>query len=309
MSRKRATTMIAIATGWVLASGVARSAPPSKPRAAAHPPTAAEFAALKERVDKQYELIMNLTRIESEHFDYLIKLLSNARPGSVPPPPPPVIDRPPPPPAGDKTGDKQPDSADTPGRSRFASITGRVDVKGKPWGPIYVYVDNIKEPAVDRHIEIMQKDRAFVPDVVVAQRGTRVSFPNADPVLHNVFSPSPTQPFDLGSYKQGEKPGDVRLFKPGVVEVFCNMHAKMRANVLVVPNHHYTKVNPDGSFRLDNVPVGARQIVAWTPDARTVSENVNLTAAGANANFALHAEPRAHNRKTGEAYDPYKDKE
>ena len=49
------------------------------------------------------------------------------------------------------------------------------------------------------------------------------------------------------------------------------MHAKMRANILVVPNRHYVKVGGDGSFRLENVPVGARQVVAWTPDAKPVT--------------------------------------
>ena len=121
----------------------------------------------------------------------------------------------------------------------FRSISGRVDVKGKPWGPIYVYVDNMKDPPVDRGVEIVQRDRSFVPNALVVQRGTRVTFPNADPFLHNVFSPTPAQPFDLGSYKQGEKAGTVRLFAPGVIEVLCNMHARMRANILVVPNRHY----------------------------------------------------------------------
>ncbi len=65
------------------------------------------------------------------------------------------------------------------------------------------------------------------------------------------------------------------------------MHARMRANVLVVPNRHHVKVSGDGSFRLENVPVGARQVVAWTPDARPVTESVTLTAAGANVKFAL----------------------
>ena len=170
----------------------------------------------------------------------------------------------------------------SPGASRSRASRG---------GPIYVYVENVKESPVDRSVEILQKDRSFVPNVLVVQRGTRVSFPNADPFLHNVFSPSPTQPFDLGSYRQGEKAGAVRLFKPGVVEVLCNMHAKMRANVLVVPNHHHVKVSADGSFRLENVPVGARQVVAWTPDARPVTESVTLTAAGANVKFALQVGP------------------
>ena len=178
-------------------------------------------------------------------------------------------------------------------------------MKGKSRGPVYVYVDNIKEPAVDRQIEIAQRNRAFVPDTVVVQRGTRVSFPNADPVLHNVFSPSPTQPFDLGSYRQGDKAGFVRLFRTGVIEVYCNMHSKMQADILVVPSRHYVKVNPDGSFRLDNVPIGSRQVAAWTPDAHPVTETVNLTTAGASLSFALVAEPHAHSPKTGGAYDSY----
>jgi plastocyanin len=192
-------------------------------------------------------------------------------------------------------------------RPRFGSLTGHVDVTGKSRGPVYVYIDNIKEAAVERHIESAQKDRAFVPDTAIVQRGTRVSFPNADPILHNVFSPSPTQPFDLGSYHMGEKAGNVRLFTPGVVEVFCNMHAKMRADLLVVPNRYYTKVNADGSFRLDSVPIGSRQIAAWTPEARIVTENVTLTPAGASVKLTLHVDSHAHNKKTGEPYDPYKE--
>ena len=89
---------------------------------------------------------------------------------------------------------------------------------------------------------------------------------------------------------RGERAGAVRLFNPGVVEVLCNMHARMRANVLVVPNHHHVKASGDGSFRLENVPVGSRQLVAWTPDAKPVTESVTLTAAGANVKFSLQVE-------------------
>ncbi len=100
-------------------------------------------------------------------------------------------------------------------RPKLATITGRVEVKGKPWGPVYVYVENVKEALVDRNVEIVQKDRSFVPNALVVQRGTRVSFPNADPFLHNVFSPSPTHPFDLGSYQQGEKARRGQVVQPG----------------------------------------------------------------------------------------------
>ena len=130
-------------------------------------------------------------------------------------------------------------------------------MKGKPWGPIYVYVDNLKEPPVDRSVEIVQKDRSFVPNVLVVQKRNPRRLPQRRSVpAQRVFTDPPTHPFDLGSYRQGDKAGAVRLFHPGVVEVLCNMHAKMRANVLVVPNRHHVKVSADGSFRLENVPVG-----------------------------------------------------
>jgi plastocyanin len=265
-----------------LTAGVAHSAPG---QARGGGSTAAEFAELKQKVDQQGELLLRLTQLEAEHYEMLIKWIQgNSRPGKVMPPLPQ-----PKPEATEREDISEPERKEP--KSRFATITGRVDVKGKPWGPIYVYVDNIKEPFVDRSTEIVQKDRAFVPNVLVVQRGTRVSFPNSDPFMHNVFSPSPAHPFDLGSYKQGEKAGMVRMVNAGVVEVLCNMHAKMRANVLVVPNRYHVKVGADGGFRLENVPVGARQVVAWTPDARPLTESVALTPAGASVNFALKVEP------------------
>lgn len=273
-----------------LAGGDARSEGQRKSRGAARAPTAEEFAALKQRVDEQHELLMRMSQLEGEHYEFLLRLLhSTGRSGTGADTTGRVSSTPtalPPSPAAPE-GDAPSAAA---ARPKLATITGRVEVKGKPWGPIYIYVDNLKEPPVDRNVEILQKDRSFIPSVLVVQKGTRVAFPNADPFLHNVFSPSTTHPFDLGSYRQGDRAGAVRLFHPGVVEVLCNMHAKMRANVLVVPNHHHVKASGDGSFRLENVPVGARQLVAWTPDARSVTESVTLTAAGANVKFALQVD-------------------
>jgi plastocyanin len=293
MNRRRAATIIAAALASVM-GGVARSEAAGRPRGT-RGPTQAEFDALKLRVDEQRELIMRLTQLESEHYEFLLKLLQSRTGGSpvaaLPRPAPAPAPPPPPPSPSAPAPAAEPDAApSSTSRPKLAAITGHVDVKGKSSGPVYVYVENMKEAAVERSVEIVQRDRAFVPNLLVVQRGTRVTFPNGDPFLHNVFSPSPTQPFDLGSTRQGEKAGSVRLFTPGVVEVLCNMHAKMRANILVVPNRHYVKVGGDGSFRLENVPVGMRQLVAWTPDAKPAAESVALTPAGASVKFALQVE-------------------
>src|SRR5437867_4173159 len=45
--------------------------------------------------------------------------------------------------------------------------------------------------------QIVQRDKAFVPDLLVVPQGTTVEFPNWDPFSHNVFSRSRAAPFDL----------------------------------------------------------------------------------------------------------------
>ena len=292
----------------------ARAQGPSPARVAAQPQTQPwdkDIAAMKQQLDEQRELIMRLTEMEEQRYQYLLKLIhAMGRPGAAVPPPPPSL--PPPPSAGAAERDAARvggPGARSPGArgSTTGDITGRVEVKGKAQGPVYVYVENVKAPpAHGRAVEIRQENKAFVPASLVVQKGTRVTFPNMDPVYHNVFSSSPAQPFDLGSYRQGEKPGTVTLNKPGVVEVFCNMHSQMRAAVLVVPNGYYAKAAPDGSFRLENVPLGSRRVVAWTQDANPAVNDVELTAHGAEATFTLQVEPRGpHKKKDRTNYDSY----
>jgi plastocyanin len=298
MVRRQNAILVAAALGLV---GVpaARAQAPARHAAG---PTAAEFAALKAQVERQQELIMRLTQIEGEHYDFLVKLIQGGARGV---PPLPAAPAPAPGPAAPAEPEAGGGHAARPAAA--GTITGRVDIEGKPVGPVYVYVDNVKAPLVHNHaIQIAQTNKAFVPGTTIVQRGTKVTFPNFDLVLHNVFSPSPTQPFDLGSYRQGEKPGTVTLTTPGVVEIFCNMHAQMRANVLVVPNGYFATVGADGSFKLENVPAGSRRLVAWTPDARPATQVVELTSAGASAKFALKVDPpRAHNKKDNTPYPSY----
>jgi len=181
-------------------------------------------------------------------------------------------------------------------------------VKGRPWGPVVVYVDNIKEPAIERTVEIVQKDRSFVPNVMVVQKGTRVSFPNSDPFLHNVFSPSPTSPFDLGSYRQGAS-RNVTMTKTGAITVYCNLHPQMIGYILVTPSTLYVQTAADGTFRLPNVPIGHHRVAVWAPNAKPVTSEIDVTESEpVTVDLALvrgHAGP--HTNKDGMPYGSYKE--
>jgi plastocyanin len=193
------------------------------------------------------------------------------------------------------------------GGHEAATISGRVRTPGgQPIGEAYVYVDGLRSSARGHTVEIKQRDKQFAPRVTVVPLGTKVVFPNQDTVIHNVFSTAPGNSFDLGSVKGGETSPPVVLLKPGPVEIFCNIHSKMRADVLVVPNNHWTRVAADGSFSLSGVPVGSRKLVLWSPTLKPVSQQVDVTAKGGTVSFSSDATAiRPHLNKRGQAYGSY----
>ena len=193
-------------------------------------------------------------------------------------------------------------------------VTGTVKVTeadGKPASNanVIVYVVGFADPPGTRPatpVKIEQKGRKFVPDLVAITVGDKVSFPNVDPFLHNVFSQSGTRKFDLGSFKKGDTK-EKEFPQPGVVDVYCNIHPEMAATILVLPNRRHTRTGADGTFVLDGIPQGTWTVFAYTRRAaKPVSAKVTVTA-GADSTVSLAltrgAEP-PHLNKYGEKYRP-----
>ena len=107
-----------------------------------------------------------------------------------------------------------------------------------------------------------QENRQFVPDLLVIPAGSTVSFPNRDPIFHNVFSLSKSKAFDLGNYPKGQT-RRVTFANPGIVLANCYLHPNMVAVIVVAPNQWYAKADKLGHFVLRDVPDGEYTIVAW----------------------------------------------
>ena len=128
--------------------------------------------------------------------------------------------------------------------------------------------------AKTRH-RLAQKGQAFVPRVLAVLAGTRIDFPNEDPIYHNVFSVSPAKRFDLGKYARG-KSKSVVFEKPGRINVYCDIHSNMEAFVLVLANRWFAQPDAEGRFTLPDLPPGSYRVKAWHPDfgERTLSLEV-----------------------------------
>jgi plastocyanin len=183
------------------------------------------------------------------------------------------------------------------------------EADGKPaTADVIVYITGFTEPPSGTSIEVQQKGRRFVPDLVAVTVGDKVAFPNWDPFLHNVFSQSPPRKFDLGSFKKGDSK-DRQFTQAGVVEVYCNIHPEMAATILVLPNRRHTRVGADGKFVLDGVPPGTWTVFAYTRRAsKPISAKVTVTA-GADTAIDLtlvRGAEQVHANKFGEKYRPEK---
>ena len=280
----------ALLAGCLLAPPAA-FAEATTPPAGAGPPPAADVERLRKEVEDLRQMLLQSKQVEQQHRELLQKLMQ----------------------AGGRTGTDmgkagpglRPLAAPAPAVVSTGRVTGTVHLSGvSATQPVYVFVEDQRLPPVQGHtIDITQRERQFWPQVIAVQRGTTAFFPNVDRATHNVFSAGPTSTFDLGQLRSGDRGKPVVLNEPGVVEIYCDVHPGMWAEVLVTPNDHFTRVS-GGNFRLVGVPVGERVIAVWTAGAPPNRQTVTVTPQGATVDFVLNVPLRktSHPNKAGQAY-------
>src|SRR5436190_1402286 len=95
---------------------------------------------------------------------------------------------------------------------------------------------------------MVQKEKTFTPHVLAIRVGTSVDFPNFDPIFHNAFSNYNGQLFDVGLYPPGSSK-QVRFARPGIVRVFCNIHATMSAVIVVLNTPYFETTQKNGAYQ------------------------------------------------------------
>lgn len=148
------------------------------------------------------------------------------------------------------------------------SVSGRVELRDSHDAAVRKHMDfsgvvvwleptagSLPGPPRGAIAKMIQKDKTFTPHVLAIRAGTSVDFPNFDPIFHNAFSNYNGKIFDVGLYPPGTSRRE-RFTLPGIVRVFCNIHANMSA-VIVVLNTPYFEVTPkNGNFQFSDIPPG-----------------------------------------------------
>jgi len=160
--------------------------------------------------------------------------------------------------------------------ARAEEVSGQVLLAGRGAARLAVVSlqgDHKAEPLA--HAVMDQRDKTFIPHVLVVTRGTTVQFPNNDTVFHNVFATFEARRFDLGLYPRGAT-RTVRFDKPGLVAIMCNIHAEMSAYILVVDTPYYAVTDKQGRFRISHAPPGTYTLRVWHESGATETRTVTI---------------------------------
>jgi len=160
-------------------------------------------------------------------------------------------------------------------------------------------------PPPPKTVDVITEGKEFRPRVTVIPVGSTINFPNNDPFNHNVFSVSQEATFDLGLFGRKQSKS-VTFTRPGIVRVFCNVHAGMAAFVLVRENGFYTQPEGDGSFTLPSVAPGRYALHVWHERATPLAQHIDVGPRGLTA-LLLEMDARGykfvqHLNKFGQPY-------
>lgn len=156
--------------------------------------------------------------------------------------------------------------------------------------------------------QMTTRSKTVLPHVIAVPEGSTIDFPNEDPISHNLFSLSSGNAFDLGLYRKGA--GKSKKFdKPGVVNVYCNVHPNMSAVIHVMPTAYYAFADANGNYSIE-APAGKYRLVAWNEQGGMTESTVDVDGSGkVTGNVALTIDSRSyrlvqHTNKVGKPYAP-----
>jgi tetratricopeptide (TPR) repeat protein len=139
----------------------------------------------------------------------------------------------------------------------YTDISGKIFLNSKTIGPDAVVFletkDKLKVPGQKvETITISQSNLQFFPSNSAVQVGSTLTFVNNDKEVHNIFSKSLKNQFNLGAMAQGAS-RSITVKDAGPIVLRCNIHKDMIGTVFVSPNGYYTTTNEEGEYLLKKV--------------------------------------------------------
>jgi plastocyanin len=116
----------------------------------------------------------------------------------------------------------------------------------------------------------------YVPHVLAIPVGSTVKIKNSDGILHNVHTFSEKNPPFNRAQPKYLKEFSEKFTKPEVISVRCDVHGWMSGWIVVTESPFYDVTAADGSFKMENVPVGKYPLDVWHETLGKTSQSVEV---------------------------------
>jgi len=139
-----------------------------------------------------------------------------------------------------------------------------------------------------KKVTLDQKGCEYHPHVLAFPAGSAVEILNPDGILHNIHSYSKVNsPFNQAQPKF-KKTLEVKIDKPEVIEVKCDVHGWMHGWLVATENPYFAVTDNSGSFKLTDVPAGTYNVEVWQETLGKSSQKVTVKAKEeAKVNFEI----------------------
>ncbi len=130
----------------------------------------------------------------------------------------------------------------------------------------------------DNPVQLDQRGCRFRPHVVIVPEERTLSILNNDGILHNIHIWAMKNEAINRAMVGKLKSMDVSFDRKERIRVGCDVHKWMGAWIVVAEHPYYAVTGKDGTFRLENVPVGTHTVRIWHEKLGKQDKEVTVTA-------------------------------
>ena len=173
---------------------------------------------------------------------------------------------------------------ETPALSEKLIVNDKNQIKN-----VLVWVKGAKGGSIKPPATIDQNGCVYQPHVLGIQKGQELIIKNSDATLHNIHSMSKENSsfnFAMPKVVKEKKVSFDKTEEPFSIK--CDVHPWMKLYVSVFDHGFFAVTDENGSFKIENVPAGEYEVVAWQERFKmkgVLSQKVTVSDGGITADF------------------------
>jgi len=157
---------------------------------------------------------------------------------------------------------------------------------------VIVYLKNVdyKGSVTKTQAILDQKGCVYTPHVMGVMKGQEILIKNSDATLHNIHGlPKVNTEFNFAMPKVLKEKKMTLVKSEEAFKVKCDVHPWMSAYVQVFDHPYFAVTSKDGSYKIDNIPAGTYEVVAWQEKFKdkTVSHQVTVSEGNSKQDFTF----------------------